>query len=242
MKYLSRCYKSLQNQTFQDWQAIFVDDGSTDDTGKFLDDLSVIDKRIIVIHKKNRGVSAARNDGINKANGIYIHFMDVDDEIDSQYYEQMLKFSGDADIVCSGFVSNSKYSTNLIYKKIHSLKTLFGKLFWTQALIKSFVWRYLFKSDFIKNNKLEFDTSLISQEDAIFVLKSFLVADKVIIVPNVNYYYLFNNNSVLNKRECEHHDKLKQQYKIGKRFKKKYAKDNKVMFLWRFRKIIKLFF
>lgn len=241
-KYLVRCWNTLKSQTFKDWQAIFVDDGSKDKTGKILEKYAGADKRVVVIHKKNMGVSSARNDGIKRAKGEYIHFMDVDDEIDADYYENMLKFAGDSDIVCSGFVSNSKHSSNLVYKRYRVLKTLFGKLFWGQSLIKSFVWRYLFKTEFIKKNKLQFDTSLISQEDAVFVLNALLISGQMVIVPNTNYHYLFNADSALNKKGREHRKKLKQQYKIGKQFRKQYAKDNNVMILWRFRKIIRLFF
>lgn len=241
-KFLPRCFETLKNQTMTDWVAVCVDDGSTDETGNLLDKYAKQDKRITVIHKKNAGVSAARNDGIKKATGEYIHFMDVDDVLDADYYERLYDSAGNSDIVCSGFVSDSKYSANLVYKHRHVVKTIFGKLFWSQALLKSFVWRYLFKTDFIKKNKLQFDTSLISQEDAVFVLQSFVVANQIIIVPNVNYHYLFNSDSALNKKSPEHHAKLKKQYKIGKQFRKQYAKDNGVMFLWKFRKIIKIFF
>ena len=241
-KYLSRCVDSLQKQTFSDFEVIFIDDGSVDDSRKILDEYAKKDKRVTVIHKKNHGVSAARNDGIKAATGEYIHFLDVDDEIDFDYYERMINYAGDIDILCSGFVSNSKYSDNLIYNHEHHLTTLFGKLFWTQCLVKSFVWRYLFKMDFIKKNNLFFDISLISQEDAVFVLRAFAVSNNVIVVPKVNYHYLFNSDSVLNKKDCEHHNKLKQQYKIGKIFRKNYAKENNVAFLWWFRKVIKIFF
>ena len=241
-KYLRRCLESLQRQTLQKWQAIFVDDGSVDNSGKILDQFAKEDARVIVIHKKNAGVSAARNDGIKKADGFYIHFMDVDDEIDSEYYQCMFEAANGADIVGSGFVSDSKYSSDLVYKKQHILVTLFGKLFWSQALLKSFVWRYLFKTDFIRKNNLSFDTSLISQEDAVFVLQSFVVANKVIIVPNVNYHYLFNENSALNKKDAAHREKLKKQYKIGKQFRKKFVQDNNVAILWCLRKFIKIFF
>lgn len=241
-KYLPRLFDTLKNQTFKDWIAICIDDGSTDETGKLLDKYARADKRIIVIHKKNAGVSAARNDGIKHATGKYIHFMDVDDILDADYYERMFNSAENSDIVCSGFVSDSKYSANLAYKNKHKLKTLFGKLFWTQALLKSFVWRYLFKTDFIKKNKLHFDTALISQEDAIFVLQSFVLANQIVIVPDTNYHYLFNSDSALNKKSPQHRAKLKKQYKIGKQFRKQYAKDNGVSFLWLFRKIIKIFF
>lgn len=241
-KYLPGCFDSLLNQTFKNWVAICVDDGSLDKTGEILDSYAAKDKRFIVIHKKNAGVSAARNDGIKKADSEYIHFMDADDVLDSNYYEEMLKDSNDADIICSGFVSNSKYSSSLVYKKTHTKETLSGKLFWTQALVKSFVWRYLFKTDFIKKNKLKFDASLISQEDALFVLDSFVLANKIVIVPNVNYHYMFHETSALNIKDKKHHDKLKQQYKIGKQYKRQYVKGNKVYWLWRFRKLIKIFF
>ena len=243
-KYLPRCLDSLLNQTFQDWVAICIDDGSTDNTASVLDEYAVRDKRFVVVHKKNAGVSAARNDGIKLAKSEYVHFMDADDILDADYYAEMMNAANQtyADIYASGFVSNSKYSANLIYKKRRVLQTLFGKLFWTQALVKSFVWRYVFRTDFIKKNKLSFDTTLISQEDAIFVLNSFVVSDKLVIVPKVNYHYIFNTDSALNKKDKAHREKLKKQYKIGKQYKIKYAKDNNVMFLWQWRKIIKLFF
>ncbi len=243
-KYLPRCLDSLLKQTFQDWVVICIDDGSTDDTATVLDEYAARDKRFVFIHKKNAGVSAARNDGIKLTKSEYIHFMDADDVLDIDYYAKIMKTAGqiDADIYGTGFVSNSKYSADLIYKKQHVATTLFSKLFWTQALVKSFVWRYVFKTDFIKKNKLYFDTNLISQEDAIFVLDSFVVADKIVMVPNVNYHYIFNINSALNKKDKAHHDKLKQQYKSAKQYKAQYAEKNKVMLLWRFRKLIKLFF
>lgn len=243
-KYLVRCLESIKQQSFSDWRAICVDDGSTDNTGVILDEYANKDSRFVVIHKKNGGVSAARNEGITHAVGGYVHFMDADDIIDSDYYKKMLACTDttDADIICSGFVSNSKYSSNLTYKRYHNLKTLFGKLFWTQALTKSFVWRYLYKTDFIKRNKLKFDVSLISQEDALFVLDSFVKSNNVTIVPDVNYHYLFNENSALNKKDKQHCDKLKQQYKIGKAFRKKFAFDNNVSILWRLRKILAILF
>lgn len=241
-KYLPRCLDSLLNQTYKNWSAICIDDGSVDNSGIILDKYAKQDKRFVIIHKKNAGVSAARNDGIKKADGDFVHFMDADDIIDSDYYEKMIAVAGNTDVICSGFVSDSKYSENLVYNKTRTMKTLFGKLFWTQALIKSFVWRYLFRTDFIKKNKLSFDTSLISQEDAIFVLQALLVSKHVVIVPNVNYHYMFNENSALNNKDKKHREKVKLQYKIGKKYRQKYASDNGVGVLWHFRKLIKIFF
>ena len=241
-KYLVRCLECLQHQTFTDFEVICVNDGSSDNSGDILDEFAKSDKRFSVIHKKNAGVSAARNDGIWAARGEYIHFMDADDVIDREYYAEMITSANHADMICYGFVSNSKYSSNLLYTRKRTVYSIFGKLFWSQALIKSFVWRYLFRTDFIKKNKLLFDTSLISQEDAIFVLDALAIANSLVIVPGVNYHYIFNENSALNARGKEHRDKLKRQYRFGKQYRKEYAQKNNVMILWWFRKLIKIFF
>lgn len=73
-KYLSRCIESIQRQTYTNLQIILVDDGSTDESGKICDQYSEIDSRIHVIHKKNGGLSDARNVGLDYAVGEYIFF------------------------------------------------------------------------------------------------------------------------------------------------------------------------
>lgn len=87
--YLSRCLDSILSQTLQDIEVIAVNDGSTDASGEILDQYASKDTRIIVIHKKNGGVSAARNDGIQLVKGEYIGFVDPDDWIDHDMYEAL---------------------------------------------------------------------------------------------------------------------------------------------------------
>lgn len=81
-KYLADCIDSIRQQSFQDWEAICVDDGSPDGSGKILDDYARDDLRIRAIHQKNAGVSAARNAGINAAHGEWLYFLDGDDMLD----------------------------------------------------------------------------------------------------------------------------------------------------------------
>ena len=103
-KYLERCVKSIQNQTYSDLEIILVDDGSPDSSGALCDQYAKEDKRIKVIHKKNGGLSEARNYGIEAATGSYIMFIDSDDWIDLDMAEMLCKLSNkyDADIVeCS---------------------------------------------------------------------------------------------------------------------------------------------
>lgn len=88
-KYISRCIESIQNQTFTNLEVILVDDGSTDSAGEICDAYAEKDSRIKVVHRKNGGLSAARNTGIDIATGDYISFIDGDDWIEPNMYEMM---------------------------------------------------------------------------------------------------------------------------------------------------------
>ena len=89
-KYLPRCIDSILAQTFGDFELILIDDGSPDGCGRICDEYARKDKRIVVIHQKNMGVSAARNAGLDIAHGRYIGFVDSDDWIEPQMYEVMM--------------------------------------------------------------------------------------------------------------------------------------------------------
>lgn len=86
-KYLRRCLDSVKNQTFQDWQAICVDDGSPDKSGEIAEEYARSDKRFVVVHKENGGLSDARNAGMPVAKGKYIMYLDSDDFIHPQTME-----------------------------------------------------------------------------------------------------------------------------------------------------------
>ena len=87
--YLVQCIESILAQTITDYEVVLVNDGSTDRSGEICDELALRDNRIKVIHKEYGGVSSARNEGVKKANGIYIGFVDGDDRIDSEMYKNL---------------------------------------------------------------------------------------------------------------------------------------------------------
>ncbi|WP_195953172.1 glycosyltransferase family 2 protein [Clostridium saudiense] len=91
-QYLKRCIDSILNQSFKNFELILVDDGSTDNSGKIIDEYESIDKRIRVIHKENGGQGSARNRGLDIAKGNYIGFVDSDDWIHRDMYKCMYKF------------------------------------------------------------------------------------------------------------------------------------------------------
>ena len=100
-KYLPRCLDSVLNQTFSDWEAICVNDGSPDKSDKILEKYSSRDKRFKIVNKTNGGLSDARNAGLNKATGKYILYLDSDDFIHPQTFEILTSFAdkNNADMV-----------------------------------------------------------------------------------------------------------------------------------------------
>lgn len=107
-KYLEKCVNSLVNQIYKNLEIILVDDGSTDNSGNIANELSKSDNRIKVYHKKNGGLSDARNFGIKQAKGKYIGFIDSDDYIENEMYEFLYNnlIENKADIsICGRFVN-----------------------------------------------------------------------------------------------------------------------------------------
>ncbi|MCR5485635.1 MAG: glycosyltransferase family 2 protein [Clostridiales bacterium] len=109
-KYLQKAIDSLKAQTFSDWEAVLVDDGSKDNCGKICDAAASEDKRFKVIHKKNGGLGPARNSGLEAATGEYINFFDPDDYIEPDYAEVMLGAAeeNNADIVYCGMYEETQ--------------------------------------------------------------------------------------------------------------------------------------
>ena len=104
-KYLPRCIESLLAQTYKNLEIILIDDGSPDGCPQICDNYAQRDSRIIVIHQKNTGVSAARNAGLKIAKGEYIGFCDADDFVRPTMYEKLKKFIeyNEADLAICGY-------------------------------------------------------------------------------------------------------------------------------------------
>ena len=116
-KYLDRCLKSIINQTYKNLEIILIDDGSPDNCGTICDEYAKKDNRIKVVHKDNGGLVKARNTGLDIATGEYISFIDPDDWIELNMYEEMIKIADETntDIVrCGYYRDNDKESMERI--------------------------------------------------------------------------------------------------------------------------------
>lgn len=151
--YLDECIKSIIKQTYRNLEIILVDDGSTDKSGEICDQYAISDKRILVIHKANGGLSDARNTGIDAATGEYITFIDSDDYYSDlktlEYCINKLKHDN-----AIGFVEFPVNHPEREYKKTDTILTNNEDIYraWIKhRIITNYVWDKLFRRDLIKN-------------------------------------------------------------------------------------------
>lgn len=206
-RYLSECLDSILSQTFTDFEIIAVDDGSSDNCGKILDEYSQKDKRIKVIHKENGGVSSARNVGLDMASGEYVGFVDPDDKIFPDMYEQLYNeaVTGDYDIVQCGCVKINESGEVVSYiacneERIYTNVDEALCALFEQVIINS-VWSKMYKSDVIKN--VRFMHELRVAEDGLFVHNCLMKAQRVKIINKCYYSYLVSDSSVTHSKVSE---------------------------------------
>lgn len=203
-KYLHRCLDSILVQTFRDWECILIDDGSTDLSGKILDDYTEKDQRFIVFHKANGGVSSARNYGLDIANGDYIVFIDADDYVSKTYLQHLLYgISNDSDLSVSFSIKCNGFGDSI--KEIYNGATLtpynYDRLFtdfdfaWHTS-----PWGKMYKKSIIEIKHLRFDEHLNIGEDLYFLYSYILNSSKIQITSFTDYYYFYNNSNSLTKK------------------------------------------
>ena len=114
-KYLCPCVESLRAQTFTDWQAVLVDDGSTDSSGALCDELAAQEPRLLVIHQSNGGLAAARNTGMSVMRGEALAFLDSDDVIPPEFLQELWNaFEGNDLVLCDAEEHDLNGGVNLI--------------------------------------------------------------------------------------------------------------------------------
>lgn len=191
-KTLERCVDSVLQQSFTSYEAILVDDGSEDNSGAICDRYASADLRIRVVHQRNKGVSAARNAGIEMARGEYLAFLDSDDWIGpmhlKQYYESMIQ--NDCDVVIGGYTKReeSKMTKNA---PIHT--GCFGNDIWEDicrdSSIYGYLWNKLIRTEVVKKDSLRLREDMYSQEDLEFSLSVLERAKRIALTDADSYQY-----------------------------------------------------
>lgn len=194
-RYVEQCIHSIAAQTVREIEIIPVDDGSPDGTGKILDHIAAQDARIRVIHKKNEGVSAARNSALDIALGEYIVFVDGDDYIAPDYASYMLMMAqkDDADFVLTKNWFTRERQSQVEYDNIKTITPLQATALLLSPSVLVGCHNKMFRKSFLDKNKLRFSTSLFYGEGLNFITKAAQLANKVTTGERMVYYYRRNN-------------------------------------------------
>lgn len=205
--YLRECLDSVLAQTFTDWEAICVDDGSTDGSGAILDEYAARDSRFRVIHQPNAGVSAARNNGMFLAKGWYITFCDADD----MYYPQWLKVAysviarTNVDLLRMSYVSGKRYDApcsveepDLDEVDVVTDKNDIVAWGWLELLKGGFSVLLFIRRELINDTRI-FPEGMRVKEDNIFCLKIIQRVKNICQVDYRGYYYRDRESSAVHQ-------------------------------------------
>lgn len=218
-KYLAQCFDSVLNQTMQDFEAIVVNDGSTDGSEEIVNNYKPKFKnKMHYICQENAGQSGARNKALGVATGEYIFFLDSDDYLDCSAFEVAYDYAvqNDLDIVCFNFYEAREgesafpidyrlcYSDNVVKKYILNEASPCNKII---------------KREIFEKNNLRFSEKLI-YEDLELVPQLALYTDKIGFIDKPLYYYVIHSGSTM--RQKSYNPKLASIYKVAQTLKEKF--------------------
>lgn len=195
-KYIARCLQSVLENTYQNLEVLCINDGSTDQSEKILQNFASKNSRIKVLNQSNQGVSVARNLGLDMATGEYIAFIDADDWVHKQYFECLLNVcleTGAAISVCKFIVTNDENGRDTITEgkpqfEIYSVEKCFKT-----SYVKTYVWGKMINREIVQ--KIRFKKGLKFGEDTFFMLRLLCENSQIHIcfINSILYYYYQHN-------------------------------------------------
>lgn len=223
-KYLDRCMDSLLNQTLKDIEIIMVDDGSPDNCPQMCDEYAKKDSRVKVVHKENAGLGYARNSGLDVATGEYVAFVDSDDYVALDMYENLYSAikKWDTQMVLCGFnevlynksekgvITNMPIHPKVVDAKKEYLTNIIGQLpekdkelYYTYC-----VWNVLYSNEVIQKNHIRFKSERIYvSEDILFQVEYASRSSNILLLPTPYYNYCHNSNSLTRKYDKNRFEK-----------------------------------
>ncbi len=204
-KFIDRCINSILVQTYSEFELLLIDDGSPDNSGNICEKYSLLDTRVKVFHKKNGGLSDARNFGVNFAKGKYVTFIDSDDYITKDYLYTLYSLScqNNADIVVGNYQvvtdsdilpkesdTDESFKVNTFSGDEALLKMLDSKMY----IQFETAWGKLIKTDIVK--RYPFPVGRLREDEAT-TFYYYLNAEKVIVTSKILYGYYNNSSSIM---------------------------------------------
>ncbi len=210
--YLEKCLNSIINQTYKNLEIILIDDGSTDGCGKMCDNYKELDNRIVVVHQKNCGLSNARNKGIEIAKGNLISFVDGDDYLELNMFDElkknMDKYNSDISIGHYYYLKNDKRIIREKIKKLSFVSTGYNKFCNIQNEYENltvFSWGKIYKREIFNN--IRYPEGRI-YEDSYIICNVLKEANRVSYLIKPLYNYCYRSDSIVNTFDINHFDKI----------------------------------
>ena len=213
-KYIVKCLKSIENQTYSNFEVILVDDGSTDNSVEKIMQFANQDARFNVVSQQNLGAGVARNNALKQAKGQYIVFVDPDDWIETQALEKLLgafssanaeviefnynecnDLSGEIKLHDNALLMKKRFSRDLSYSKYYNLSVIKEKCFWG---VDIHIWTRAYSAEFLHRINAKF-SALRLAEDHIFLYMVLLNADKIYYINDCLYNYRCRFGSLVNE-------------------------------------------
>lgn len=227
-EYLPQCLESVMNQTLKEIEIICVNDGSTDDSPQILAGYALKDERIKIIHKENCGLVAARKTGVLAAQGRYVAFVDSDDWIETDMYEQLFQIAEyhQVDMVTCGFFLEGNYTTihkDTVPQGIYEgqgMKELRNQAIYNleehSSGLKASLCYKLFQKELIQGVQCKIPDEITMAEDKMCLLTALLKCRSVYVYHKSFYHYRIRANSMVNTGSEEYLLKVYAVYKYLK--------------------------
>ena len=209
--FLPQCLNSVINQTHKNLEIILVNDGSTDNCPNICDEFAQKDNRIKYISQQNKGVSAARNNGLKICTGDYIYFADSDDFLEPNMLEILISkaVNNNAEVAACKWQTEHNNSVTKVNNNLESEQEILYNsnkalisLFSFETFI-GFGWNKLFKRELLINNNIIFNESLHMLEDELFCCQAIAYANLVVYVPHKLYHYRINDASATHQTKFQ---------------------------------------
>ena len=198
-KYIGKCLDSICKQSYDSLEVILVDDGSPDRSGIICDQYAAKHANFVVIHKENGGVSSARKEGLARANGEYISFVDSDDYLENDYFEKLANEIGEncPDIICCNCIDEGDvHQPNICITEDSCIETLSDKMecYFAGMRFAYVVWGKLYKKALISQIDMP---SMRYTEDTYMILQAFKLSAKIVLLNYAGYHYRVQEESAM---------------------------------------------
>ncbi len=198
--YIARTIKAVMEQTYNNWELLLLNDGSTDSSLSICLEWSIKDSRIVVSSHDNCGVALTRELGFKQAKGEYITFLDSDDLIDADYISRLVAGleNNEADIVCCNCVDYDGINKSIEKDEVVTDKKVLLDAFFYNKRYAYCIWAKMFRKESIAS--VQFPKKMKYAEDTLFVAQCFQCVERVALTEYAGYHYTDNPNGAMRKK------------------------------------------